>query len=129
MMLSEDCAISGINIKKGDAIIIGVNPLHHNPKEWIDHDKYIPERFDPSSPFFLTPSGKKRNPMSYVPFLGGKRICIGKTFSEVIAKVIAAAILKQFEFEFVNPEHKIKKPRHDFSNIKRTVVMMTVKTL
>ena len=113
MMLTEDTDISGFKIKKGDPIIIALNPLHHNPKEWIDHEKFIPERFDPASPYFLTPAGKKRNPMSYAPFIGGKRICIGKTFSEIVAKIISAAILKQFDFEFENPQNKAKIPRHD----------------
>jgi hypothetical protein len=29
--------------------------------EWIEPEKFIPERFNPNSPYYLTPSGKKRD--------------------------------------------------------------------
>jgi steroid 17alpha-monooxygenase/17alpha-hydroxyprogesterone aldolase len=76
--------------------------LHHNPDEWKEPDKFIPERFDPSSPYYLTPHGKKRHPMSFGPFLGGKRICIGKTFAEMSSKMSIPMILSRFQFEFVD---------------------------
>jgi cytochrome P450 len=78
---------------KDSLIEIYIYGLHHNPEEWQDPEKYIPERFDPSSKFFLTPSGTKRHPMSYGPFLGGKRICLGKTFAENIVKCILPMIV------------------------------------
>lgn len=76
--------------------------LHHNKKEWKEPERYIPERFDPESPYFLTPEGKKRHPMSFGPFLGGKRICLGKTFIETVSKIIGPTILQNFDFEFVD---------------------------
>jgi len=54
--------------------------LAHNPDEWFEPSKYIPERFNPSSKYYLTPSGTKRNPYSFSPFLGGNRVCMGKPF-------------------------------------------------
>ena len=48
--------------------------------------------------------------MSFGPFLGGKRICLGKTFAENVAKCIVPVIVSQLDFEFVNPEHYTKKP-------------------
>jgi cytochrome P450 len=55
---------------------------------------YKPERF----------SGKaKHHPMSFMPFLAGKRICAGKTFAENSMKVIYPIIMKAFSsFEFVD---------------------------
>ena len=52
----------------------------------------MPERFDAESPWSLTPSGGKRNPHSFIPFLGGKRICVGKTFAENIGKVLVSIV-------------------------------------
>jgi cytochrome P450 len=52
----------------------------------------------------LTPSGKKRHPLSFSPFLGGKRICLGKTFAETIAKFVVPSILGKYRFEFKDPE-------------------------
>jgi cytochrome P450 len=48
--------------------------------------------------------------MSFGPFLGGKRICLGKTFAELFAKVICAIILYKYDVEFVDKESYVKKP-------------------
>ena len=60
------------------------------------------ERFDPQSEFFLTPEGKKRHPLAFAPFFGGKRICLGKTFAETVSKVVVPTLLGTFDFEFVD---------------------------
>jgi len=82
-----------------------------NPKEWREPKKFIPERFDFNSPYYLTPEidgqpGKKRHPMSFGPFLGGKRVCLGKTFAENVVKSIIPIILTQVDFE-VGPDSDI----------------------
>ena len=88
--------------------------LGNNPAEWIEPEKFIPERFDSSSKYFLTPSGKKRNPYSYSPFLGGNRICVGKTFAEMISKFVVPALLTNFHWdltvdkdEFIHPNNNL----------------------
>ena len=48
---------------------------------------------------YLTPSNKKRHPLSFSPFFGGKRICIGKTFAEIIGKYVVPAILGKYKLE------------------------------
>ena len=70
--------------------------LHRNPKQWHEPEEFIPERFDPSSKYFLTPEGKKRHPMAFVPFSGGKRICTGKTFAEIVGKFVVPGIMGRF---------------------------------
>ena len=77
--------------------------------------KYIPERFDPESPLSLTPSAGKRNPNSFVPFFGGKRICVGKTFAESVGKVLVSIVASQLDFEFINPIYKEKCPMNNLS--------------
>jgi len=48
--------------------------------------------------------------LSYSPFLGGKRICIGKTFAETNARFTIPIIYSYFDFEFVDPQQRINKP-------------------
>jgi cytochrome P450 len=48
--------------------------------------------------------------MSYGPFLGGKRVCLGKTFAENIAKTIVPNIISQVKFRFLKPIHYEEKP-------------------
>jgi cytochrome P450 len=85
-------------IKKDEMMTIDMYHLHRNPEQWPEPEKYIPERFDPSSPYYLTPNGEKRHHMSFAPFLGGKRICLGKTFVEVVSKAIGTTIVGHFDF-------------------------------
>jgi steroid 17alpha-monooxygenase/17alpha-hydroxyprogesterone aldolase len=80
--------------------MLNLQAIHHNKEEWKEPEKFIPDRFDKGSEYFLTPSGSKRNPFSYAPFLGGKRVCLGKTFAELVAKAIIPAIFTKYEFEF-----------------------------
>ncbi len=52
--------------------------------------------------------------MTYMPFLAGKRVCVGKTFAENTMKTIIPLILKAFpKIEFVKPEFYEKKPAYN----------------
>ena len=95
MQLSEKTQIGKYKIDKDIVIFVHFFILHRNPVEWQEPDKFIPERFDPESPYFLTPDGRKRKPNSFSPFLGGRRICLGKTLAENIAKVIIPIIVSE----------------------------------
>ena len=86
-------------MRKGDPFSISMFHLHNNPEEWIEPSRFIPERFDSDSPYYLTPKGTKRNPFSFSPFLGGSRICIGKTFIEAVSKLTTPILLANFTFE------------------------------
>jgi cytochrome P450 len=81
----------------------------------------LPERFDPESPLYLTPDGKKRSPFSWTPFNGGKRICFGKTFAESNLKFIATYLSQFFDFEFVEHEKYATKFPLAFFFMSKTV--------
>jgi cytochrome P450 len=48
--------------------------------------------------------------MSFGPFLGGKRICLGKTFAEYFAKIVTSIITYNYEFKFVDESNMNEKP-------------------
>ena len=98
--MSETVQCGPLNIRKDDMITISMFYLCNNPKEWIEPEKFIPERFDQESKHYLTPDGNKRNPYSFSPFLGGSRICIGKTFVEAVSKFVLPSLLTHFKWEF-----------------------------
>jgi cytochrome P450 len=102
--------------------------VHHDPEQWIEPLKFIPERFDPESKYFLTPSGKKRHPMSYIPFFGGKRACLGKAFAELAGRIVGPTLLWKFDFEFVDKKHEIEKPLNHSLLTKEPVVMVKIKS-
>ena len=64
--------------------------------------------------------------MSYGPFLGGRRICIGKTFAESIGKTVLSIIFGQLEFEFVDQKLKIDKTPNSFLHSEVPVYEMYV---
>lgn len=96
--MTKDVNAAGLKIRKGDLPMVGIDGLCNDPEQWITPHKFIPERFDSGSSFYLTPSCRKRNPFSFSPFLGGIRICLGKTFMEEVSKVTLPTVLKQFDF-------------------------------
>lgn len=109
LTVTEDCIIGGVKVKKGEAMMLNIHQLHHNQDEWgSDHNTYRPERF----------LDKKRKPMSFVPFLAGKRICLGKTFAENAFLTVMPILLKAFNQDrkigrFINPDHYIDKPSNN----------------
>ena len=112
---TKDIVLNGVTIKKGMELALAIQYVHKIPREWQEPLKFIPERFDPESPWSLTPSGGRRNPNSFVPFFGGKRICVGKTFAESIGKVLVSVIASQLNFEFIDPIYQEKCPMNDLS--------------
>ena len=87
-------------------MLINLHGLHRNPNEWQRPHEFLPQRFDPADPLYLTPSGKKRHSHSFVPFNGGKRVCLGKTFAESVMKVVATYMTQFFNVEFLDEEFR-----------------------
>ena len=69
--MSEEVQAGKLRIRKGDPITIAMGRMQNHPCEWKEPEKFIPDRFNPQSEFYLTPSGTKRNTYSFSPFLGG----------------------------------------------------------
>jgi cytochrome P450 / NADPH-cytochrome P450 reductase len=95
--LTEATEIGGYKIRAGNLMLLNINKLHHLEEQWgADHNQYRPERFGERA---------KHHPMSYMPFLAGKRVCAGKTFAENSMKVVYPLIMKAFSsFQFVDKE-------------------------
>ncbi|CDW83922.1 cytochrome p450 [Stylonychia lemnae] len=128
MQLRESMNICGYNIDTETPILVHLFLLHRNPKEWQNPDKFIPERFDPQSTFYLTPDGRKRKSHSFAPFLGGRRICLGKTFAENIAKLVIPIFISELEFKFKKEEHYKRKPPKSLSTeINVPIILSAVK--
>jgi cytochrome P450 len=108
--VTENMKLGNMNLKEGVQLSIFHKYVHMDPEQWLEPDKFVPERFDPQSPFYLTPSGTKRHPMSFIPWLGGKRICLGKTFAELSTRIIGPHLLWKFDFEFVDKQYETYKP-------------------
>jgi cytochrome P450 family 2 subfamily J len=102
--------LNGVLVKKETILFSNIWSIHHDPKQWREPDKFEPERFNSHSEWYKAPDGKTRNPLAFTPFTGGKRICVGKTFAEVMIKFTIPIIYHHYDFKLSNPEHHINKP-------------------
>ena len=84
-------AIGGHRIRRGTTVVIPIHHIHHDPRWWPD-----PEKFDPGR--FLT-NAKDRPRSAYLPFGGGRRICIGQSFALMEMVLIAAIMSQRFSFD------------------------------
>jgi cytochrome P450 len=89
-----DDVIDGHRIPRGASVLIPIYTIHHDPRFWPD-----PERFDPAR--FLPENVHGRHRSAYLPFGGGRRICIGSSFALMEATLIAAMISQRFVFDLV----------------------------
>jgi len=87
----EEDVIGGHYIRRGSTVVIPIHHIHHDPRWWPD-----PETFDPGR--FL--QGATDRPRSaYLPFGGGRRICIGQSFALMEMVLIAAIMSQRFTFD------------------------------
>ena len=99
ILVTKDVKAGGYTIKAGDILSPNILGLHFNKNEWQRPYEFLPERFDNANPLSLTPNGKKRNSFSWIPFNGGKRLCLGKTFAEMNLKIASVFMMQYFDFK------------------------------
>jgi cytochrome P450 len=106
----EDDVIDGHRIRAGTTVIIPIHHIHHDPRWWPN-----PEDFDPTR--FLG-GGGDRPRSAYLPFGGGRRICIGQSFALMEMVLMAAIMSQRFTFDLM-PGHAIEleatltlRPKH-----------------
>ncbi len=94
--IAQEMDFDGNKILKDERLFYSIYLTHRDENVWENADSFCPERFS---------NGKKPAGLSYVPFGGGPRVCIGATFGQVEARVVLSRLLRNFRFEFTN--HKI----------------------
>ncbi|MCV7442240.1 cytochrome P450 [Mycobacterium paraense] len=106
----EDDIIGGHHIRPGTTILIPIHHIHHDPRWWPDPETFDPRRF--------CPPDKNRPRSAYLPFGGGRRICIGQSFALMEMVLMAAIMSQRFAFDLasgrpVEPEATLTlRPKH-----------------
>ncbi|MBJ7332642.1 MAG: cytochrome P450 [Solirubrobacteraceae bacterium] len=107
----RDDVIDGHLIPKGSTVIVPIHAIHHDPRFWPDPDVFDPSRFLPGE-------GRGRHRSAYLPFGGGRRVCIGTSFALLETTLITAMMSQRFVFDLV-PGHPVEpeatltlRPRH-----------------
>jgi cytochrome P450 len=82
-------------VQAGDRLVYSIYLTQRDPEIWEDASQFCPARFE---------RGRKTPPMSYIPFGGGPRSCIGAAFGQAEARLVIARLLQTFEFRPLNPD-------------------------
>ena len=95
-----------IHLKQGTQFSISFEGIHYDPHQWPEPTRFVPDRFNSKlkdNKWLLTSDGQPRNPLAFTPFMGGKRVCLGKTFAEVNIRFTLPLLLYFLDFEFADP--------------------------
>ncbi|OBG39495.1 cytochrome [Mycobacterium alsense] len=95
----EDDVIAGHRIRRGTTVIIPIHHIHHDPRWWPE-----PETFDPGR---FCPPDRDRPRSAYLPFGGGRRICIGQSFALMEMVLMTAIMSQRFVFDLA-PGHPVE---------------------
>ena len=87
----EDVQLGQYLIPKGEQILISPYVIQHNPRYFPEPEKFIPERFSKENEKNL-PKG------AYVPFAAGPRVCLGKAFAMMEARMILGTMVQRVDF-------------------------------
>lgn len=60
-----------LTIEEGVRLMVPVFAIHRDPKNYPDPEQFDPERFSKENK-------QNRDPLTYIPFGAGPRMCIGK---------------------------------------------------
>jgi cytochrome P450 len=106
-----DDTLAGRRIPKGSTVMIVPWVLHRHMKLWPNPGRFDPERFS-------TEQSAMRPRFTYLPFGGGRRICIGAAFSLAEATILLATLAQRYRLQLV-PGHRVEpqglitlRPRH-----------------
>jgi cytochrome P450 len=90
-----DDNVAGTFIPKGSTVLIAPWVLHRHRQLWQDPGRFDPQRFSPEN-------CAARPRFSYLPFGGGRRICIGAAFATAEATLLLATIAQRFRLRLVS---------------------------
>ncbi|XP_078693758.1 cytochrome P450 2U1-like [Branchiostoma floridae x Branchiostoma belcheri] len=89
---TQTVKVQEYDIPVGTQVLPNLYSLHMDPAYWPD-----PDRFDPGR--FLDAEGNViNNPESFMPFGGGRRVCIGEQLSRMELFLFFSTLLQSFTF-------------------------------
>ena len=85
--------IAGIPVAAGTTVVVPPYLLHRHPQFWSDPEGFDPERF-------LGDTDRPR--YAFLPFGGGRRICVGASFAMFEAKLVLASIVRTHRLDLLS---------------------------
>jgi cytochrome P450 len=94
---SEDTLVHGHVVPRGANVLISPWFTHRHKEFWPD-----PERFDPTR--FVSSPAQATHRDAYLPFAGGRHICLGMHFALLEGTLVLAQIAQEFRVRPVNAQ-------------------------
>ena len=88
-------------IPKGTRIAVPIAVVHNNEKLWDHPEQFNPDRFD----------SRMAHRFAYLPFIQGKRDCIGQPFAMLEGKIVLALLVQRYHWHLM-PD--VTDDRHAF---------------
>jgi cytochrome P450 len=88
--------LDGFRIRTDETVLIAPYVTHRHPEFWSRPETFDPERF-------ASESIEKIEPFSYLPFLIGRRACLGEHFALIEGVVALSMIVARYRFELATP--------------------------
>jgi cytochrome P450 len=94
----RDCHYKHYAIPAHSFVLVDAGTVHRSSEYWTEPLAFDPERFAPGR------EEHKRHKYQWIPFGGGKHVCIGQHFGTLFAKITLHQLLLRFRFEAVDGE-------------------------
>ena len=89
--IEEDTNLqNGYVLPRGSYAVIFSFMTHRNPDYYPDPERFNPDRFS-------TECQPSRHPYSYIPFGGGRRMCVAYRYGMLEAKTILSTVLRRYQ--------------------------------
>jgi cytochrome P450 len=95
--LVEPDVIDGIRIEPGELVVVAPYVTHRHPEYWTDAERFDPDRFSRDRLDTI-------EPYSYLPFLLGRRACLGEHFAMVEGVVLLAMLARRYQLTSISHE-------------------------
>lgn len=96
----KSCDYNGYYIPEGWTVLYQIGRTHADESIYYQPEKFDPERFSPER-------SEDKKPFSYLPFGGGMRECLGKAFAQLVMKVFAVYLVRDYNWELL-PEQNLE---------------------
>jgi cytochrome P450 len=100
----QDVQLGEHVLPKGCIAFISPYVLHHDPRYFPEPERFVPERFSRQNEQTI-PRG------AYVPFAAGPRVCLGKSFAMMEARLVLATIVQRVRVELAPGQKVILSPK------------------
>lgn len=99
-VLTAPLELLGHTVPAGNAVVISITTIHHDPALYPEPYRFNPERF----------LERSYSRSEFLPFGGAHRRCIGAALSEYETRIALAEIVQHWDFETAGKDHDV---RHD----------------